>query len=78
MDEFVHNRFTPQLASAVDGDGLPLTVPVDQVYDLSTLDAIRAGDVVPVSVRDDELRATTQSAVGDTWDPASLLRSLGV
>ena len=63
------NHFTPQLASAVDGDGLPSTVPVDQVYDLSTLDAIRAGDVVPV---------TTQSAVGDTWDPASLLRYLGV
>ena len=55
MDEFVQNHFTPQLASAVDGDGLPSTVPVDQVYDLSTLDAIRAGDVVPVSV-DDELR----------------------
>ena len=63
MDEFVHNRSTPQLASAVDGDGLPSTVPVDQVYDLWTLDVIRAGDVVPLS---DELRATTQSAVGDT------------
>ena len=25
-----------------------------------------------------QLRATTQAAAGDTWDPASLLHSLGV
>jgi len=57
-----------------DGDGLPSTVPIEQVYDLSTLDAIRAGD----AVLDDEIQVTTQSAAGDAWDPASLLRSLSV
>jgi hypothetical protein len=71
------NRLDEQLASAADGDGLASTVPIDQVYDLSMLDAIRARDAVPISI-DDEIRVTTQSAAGDAWDPASLLHSLGV
>lgn len=71
------DRLDEQLASAADGDGLPSTVPIDQVYDLTTLDSICAGDAVPISV-DDEIQVTTQSAAEDTWDPATSLRSLGV
>ncbi|KAF9471658.1 hypothetical protein BDN70DRAFT_998543 [Pholiota conissans] len=73
--EFSH--LANQLVSEKDGDGLPFTIPVDQVYDLTTLDAIRAGNVIPISV-DDELEVITQSGSVDTWDPASLLLSLGV
>ena len=60
-----------------EGDGLPSTVPVSQVYDLSILDAVRAGKTMPVSI-DEELEVSQAVRSTEGWDPASLLRSLGV
>jgi hypothetical protein len=74
-DEF--NKLSEQVTSPADGDRLPSTVPIDQVYDLSTLDDIRAGKVTAIVV-DDELELGSQAQNVDSWDPASLLRSLGV
>lgn len=46
-------------------------------YDLSTLDDFRAGIVVAKSV-DDELELGFLNTASDSWDPASLLLSLGI
>jgi hypothetical protein len=49
VDEFVHENFTSVGAKTTSKMH---QLNLDQVYDLSTLDVIRAGDVVPVSVDD--------------------------
>ena len=46
-------------------------------YDLSTLDDFRAGIVVAKSV-DDELELGLFNTASESWDPASLLLSLGI
>ena len=66
-----------QVTSPADGDRLPSSVPIDQVYDLSTLDEIRAGKATAIVV-DDELELGSRAQTLDSWDPALLLRSLGV
>ena len=43
-----------QVTSPADGDRLPSSVPIDQVYDLSMLDEIRTGKATAIVV-DDEL-----------------------
>ena len=64
-------------AHSQDGDNLTPNIPIDKVYDLAALDDIRAGKTL-VNV-DEELNVATQAeGSGDKWDPASLLRSLGV
>ena len=72
-DEF--DKLSEQVTSLADGD--PSSVPIDQVYDLSTLDEIRAGKATAIVV-DDELELGSRAQTLDSWDPASLLRSLGV
>lgn len=60
-----------------DGDGLDANVPLDQVFDISHLDNIRAGST-PLSI-DEEITSVAQSSnLSDKWDAASLMRSLGV
>lgn len=71
------DKLDDQISSPADGDRLLSTVPIDQVYDLSTLDDIRAGKATAIVV-DDELEFGYQAQTTDSWDPASLLRSLGV
>jgi len=71
------DKLNDQISSAADRDRLPSTVPIDQVYDLSTLDDTRAGKATAIVV-DDELELGSQAQTVDSWDPASLLRSLGV
>ncbi|KAF8973343.1 ribonuclease H-like domain-containing protein [Flammula alnicola] len=71
------DQLEQQINSPRDGDGLSSMVPIEQVYDLSTLDDIRAGKVGPINV-DDELEVINHNGATDTWDSASLLRSLGV
>ena len=61
--------------SSWHGDGLFSTIPIDQVYDLSTLDVIRAGNIVPVvlnTVRllNSVLMTSFELLQGLPWDPA--------
>jgi hypothetical protein len=70
-------KLSIQSVSPDDGDGLAASVPISEVYDLSTLDDIQAGNVVANSV-DDELELVSRNTASDPWDPASLLLSLGV
>jgi len=71
------DKLNDQISSPADGDRLPPTVPINQVYDLSMLDDIRAGKATTVIV-DDELELGSQAQMADSWDPASVLHSLGV
>jgi hypothetical protein len=71
------DKIDNQVASSSDGDGLPHTVPIEQVYDLSQLDDIRAGKTRAIVI-DDELELDSQAQTVVSWDPASLLHSLGV
>lgn len=59
-----------------DGDRLPANVAIDQVYNLTSLDEILGGSA-PLTV-EEELDVAKTGSSGDDWDPASLLRSLGV
>ena len=71
------DKLSTQVVSSVDGDELAASVPVSEVYDLSTLDDIRAGKAGANNV-DDELELVSRASAPDSWDPASLLLSLGV
>ncbi|KAF8162669.1 ribonuclease H-like domain-containing protein [Crassisporium funariophilum] len=65
-------------AAAEDGDSLAADVPLDQVFDLLALDSICAGQINPITI-DKELDLTAQAGnSAESWDPASLLVSLGV
>ena len=60
-----------------EGDGLDATIPMDEVFDTSNLDNIRAGNT-PLAI-DEELNLNIENAGSrDKWDAASLMRSLGV
>ena len=74
-DEF--DKLSEQVTSPADGNRLPSSVPIDQVYDLSTLDEIRTGKATAIVV-DDELELGSRAQTLDSWDPASLLCLLGV
>ena len=71
------DKLSTQVVSPVDGDGLAASVPVSEVYDLTTLDDIQAGRAGASNV-DDELELISRTSAPDSWDPASLLLSLGV
>lgn len=71
------DKLSMQEVSRVDGDRLAASVPISEVYNLSTLDDIRAGK--PSANDDfDELELVSKDPTANSWDPASLLRSLGV
>ena len=70
-------KLSLQSASPVDGDGHAASVSINEVYDLSILDDIRAGNVVANTV-DDELELGSLNTASDSWEPASLLLSLGI
>jgi hypothetical protein len=60
-----------------EGDGINADVPLEQVFDITDLDNIRAGST-PLSI-DDEITAVTEASnSNDKWDANSLMRSLGV
>ena len=60
-----------------EGDGINADVPLEQVFDITDLDNIRAGST-PLSI-DDEITAVTEATnSNDKWDANSLMRSLGV
>ncbi|KJA25135.1 hypothetical protein HYPSUDRAFT_183073 [Hypholoma sublateritium FD-334 SS-4] len=81
MDEFdaEFDRLEQEPAEPADaGDNLGGNIGIGDVYDLSTLDAIRGGQAVPTSA-ENELGVLPQTLVGaETWDASSLLRSLGI
>jgi len=60
----------PKMAKNKGGQVLPSTLLIDRVYDMSTLDAIRAG-AVSISV-DGEIHTGTQSAATPYDSPARL------
>ena len=60
-----------------EGDGINADVPLEQVFDITDLDNIRAGST-PLSI-DNEITAVTEATnSNDKWDANSLMRSLGV
>ena len=71
------DKLSEQVTSPADSDRLPSSVPIDQVYDLLMLDEIRAGKAMAIVV-DDELELGSWAQTLDSWDPALLLRLLGV
>jgi len=71
------DKLNDHTSSPADEDRLPPTVPINQVYGLSTLDDIQPGKATTVIV-DDKLELGSQAQTMDSWDPASLLGSLGV
>ena len=60
-----------------DGDNLNVIVSLDQVYDLSELDGIRAGQV-PITVEEELEIGREKDGSSKDWDEATLLRSLGI
>ena len=59
-----------------DGDGLAPDVALEQVYNISELDNIRAG-TIPTTV-DEEINIAEKGGSREDWDEAGLLQSLGV
>jgi hypothetical protein len=71
------DKLDDQVFAPADGDGLNPGVPLNEVYDLSELENIRAGTVI--ATVDEELDLSKEKdAGGEIWDETSLLRSLGV
>ena len=71
------DKLDDQVFTPADGDGLNPGVPLNEVYDLSELENIRAGTVI--ATVDEELNLSKEKdAGGEIWDETSLLRSLGV
>ena len=60
-----------------DGDNFNVIVSLDQVYDLSELDGIRAGQV-PITVEEELEIGREKDGSSKDWDEATLLRSLGI
>ena len=60
-----------------DGDRLDAGVSLDQVYDLSELDGIWAGQV-PITVEEELEIGREKDGSAKDWDEAALLQSLGV
>lgn len=60
-----------------EGDGITADVPLEQVFDITDLDNIRAGST-PLSIDDEITAVTDTSDSNDKWDANSLIRSLGV
>jgi len=58
-------------------DGHQSSVILEQVYDLSVLDAIRAGKITTPAIEEHVLTAQT-GAPGSVWDPTFLLLTLGM
>ena len=60
-----------------DGDGLAPDVALEQVYDISELDNIRAG-AIPMTVDEELDIGSEKDGNREDWDEAGLLESLGV
>jgi hypothetical protein len=60
-----------------DGDGLGASIFLDQVYDISELDGIRAGRV-PMMVEEELEIGKEKDGNSNDWDENALLRSIGV
>ena len=70
------DKLSDQLPTG-EGNGINADVPLEQVFDITDLDNIRAGST-PLSI-DDEITAVTEATnSNDKWYANSLMRSLGV
>ena len=71
------DKLDDQVFAPADGDGLNPGVSLNEVYDLSELENIRAGTVIATVDKELDL-SKEKDAGGEIWDESSLLRSLGV
>ncbi|KAG6804905.1 hypothetical protein H0H92_001734 [Tricholoma furcatifolium] len=78
MDDFdaEFEKLDNQASSSRDGDRLPVTVNLEDVYDLSELDNIRNGTVA-VTV-EEQVSQLGEDEESSEWDAEALLQSLGV
>jgi len=54
----------PESSSSANGDNLPVDTPIEKVYDLSILDAIKAGKVTTLAAEETDL---TSDVHGPAW-----------
>ena len=67
----------PESSSSTNGDNLPVDTPIEKVYDLSILDAIKAGKATTLAAEETDLTAKVGTPA-EVWDPTTLLRNLGM
>ncbi|RDB15798.1 hypothetical protein Hypma_003642 [Hypsizygus marmoreus] len=70
-------KLSEQAFSSEDGDRLPSDVGLDEVFDLSDLDNVRKG-VVTLTAEEELDIAKEKDGSSREWDPAVLLRSVGM
>ena len=75
--EFVRLGDQVSTGNSEDGDRLDARVPLDQIYDMSELDGIRAGQV-PITVEEELEIGRERDGSAKDWDEAALLQSLGI